>query len=424
MKYYARNLIVVIGSLIAADILLNIIIDPYDVTKIIRIDGINASKTKEWENARLTKPFDIARQNYDGVILGTSQVERGFDPLFKEMVSQNKSVFNMGLSEFRLQEAIPLLEYSATKSRIKWAIISLDFSRYNRQPEKMNAILKKDWDRSQLVGDYLLTLVSAKGFADSISTIKSNITGRPALQHMPKGMLNVDEYITKIGQPNTRSAFENVDAAYINYGYSHMISQAHTFTRTGYNHEILKNILKIARERNIELYFIIPPVHARGLEVVEYLGLTPLLNQWKREISCILEDEAASTAGKTAFTLWDFSGYNEITTEAVPEDGANAKSMMWFNDTIHFKTSVGNLILNRVLDLNRAETSTTRNFGYRINPINLSGKIIEDEEARKRYLNKFPETVGNIEGLYNGLPGTKLNLKKPGKISSHMYKCR
>ncbi len=398
LKYFA----LIAALLLAAAVAFNALVDPYGVTKFVSLGKFNAAKPKEWENARIAKPFEVARRHYDAIVLGTSQVERGIDPGYPALSARGIALYNMGLSELRLYETRLLLDYSFKTSGIGAAVISLDFGRYNRPPEDPTTALPEDWDKGRLFRDYLRTLISQRSVADSFITLRTNRAGSATLEHLPNGVLNVDQFFAKAGYPDVRGTFDSVDAVYINSAYDRMLAARPALLQSGFDHTALRRILALARERHIELHFFIPPVHAREMEIIEYLGLAPLFHRWKAELACLFEAESASSPGRAAYPLWDFSGYNSITTEPVPAKGDTGARMKWFYDPIHFTPRAGNIILGRIFQLDDPALAPFGDFGVRVTPGTLRAQIDAAREARRRYLERHPEISATVAALRVG----------------------
>jgi hypothetical protein len=183
---YIRIFVASLFSTLAFAVAFNVVVDPYDISRIFVSSHVNVIKPRESENARLRKPFDLWRRKYDGVVLGTSQVEQGMDTSNPALAANNLSLYNAGLSEERPFEQALLLRHAAETSGIKFAMISLDFLRYvggGGRPE----FLSREWTRRLAVINYLKTLVSATAAKDSILTVAGNLAGKPALQHLPDG---------------------------------------------------------------------------------------------------------------------------------------------------------------------------------------------------------------------------------------------
>jgi hypothetical protein len=71
---------------------------------------------------------------------------------------------------------------------------------------------------------------------------------------------------------------------------------------------------------------------------------------------------AASTdSGRTSVRLWDFSGYNSVTTEAIPPFGSKDR-MQWYQDSVHFSRRTGRAIVDTVLGFPPSELAKDQNF--------------------------------------------------------------
>jgi hypothetical protein len=105
----------------------NLVIDPYDVSRLLELPRLNAMKPAELGRARLRKPFDLWRRSYDGVALGASQVEHGIDPEDPGLLSRGITLYNAGISEERPFEQALLLRHAAETTHVRFAIVALAF---------------------------------------------------------------------------------------------------------------------------------------------------------------------------------------------------------------------------------------------------------------------------------------------------------
>jgi hypothetical protein len=401
-RSYPKRFFAVAGALLLLVISVNLIVDPYNTSQLVHIKTFNLAKPREWDYARLKKPFDVWGRHYDGVAFGTSQVERGIDPSYTSLTRNRISLYNFGLSSLRIYETALLLGYVAETSDVKFALVMLDFSRYlpPRQPDQ--GALPKDWSLARLVGDYLKTLISRTALADSWLTLRRNVLGFPpgSPSHLPTGLLDLPSFFDTWGWPDYRLVFDQTDSTYLNSQYSDMLSAQDRLRRSGFDHAALAEVLRVARTRHIQLHFFIPPNHVREMEVIWFLGLWPLFEQWKTELVCALEAEA-QTAGAVPFPLWDFSGWNAITTEPVPPAG-NATRMTWYYDSFHFTPRAGSAILNRILFLDDSEFSALEDFGTLRTSRDFAHQSAQMLEARAAYISRHPEVRQEIAALYRG----------------------
>ena len=84
------------------------------------------------------------------------------------------------------------------------------------------------------------------------------------------------------------------------------------------------------KQHNIEVKVFISPTHATQYEAIHVAGLWPIFEQWKREVTNIVP-------------VWDFYGYNSVTTESIDDRMNN-----YINNS-HYSPVVGELILNSLL---------------------------------------------------------------------------
>jgi hypothetical protein len=405
IRIWLASVIAILGTVTA----FNLVIDPYDVSRILDLPRLNAMKPAELGRARLRKPFDLWRRSYDGVALGASQVEQGIDPEHPGLSARGLALYNAGISEERPFEQALLLRHAAETTHVRFAIIALDFLRYvggGGKPEFMPA----NWTRSRAVIDYLKSLVSATAVRDSIATIGASWDGTPTLQHLPDGLLNIEQYFSAVGQPDYRSQFNSVDAAYLNGAYKPMLDRRLEFERVGFDHSALAEMLRTTTRFHLQLHVFIPPSHARQAEVVRFLGLEPLFRQWLRELACVV---ASTDSGRTSVRLWDFSGYNSVTTEPIPPFGS--KDRMQY---VHFSRRTGRAIVDTVLGFPPSELAKDQTFGVQVTPANIDEYFEHRRIDRERYLAANPEIKAEIATLYQGktVPGVQPDaLARPPK---------
>ena len=88
-----------------------------------------------------------------------------------------------------------------------------------------------------------------------------------------------------------------------------------------------------------------PPFHAALLEIFNDVGLWPRFVQWQRELAELLPKQPDSDV-----VLWDFSGYNAYTTEAVPDRPRDLTlRTRWYLEFTHFKPALGERMIASML---------------------------------------------------------------------------
>src|SRR5262249_16008679 len=142
------------------------------------------------------------------------------------------------------------------------------------------------------------------------------------------------------------------------------------------------------------------PSHARQAEVVRFLGLEPLFRQWLRELACVV---ASTDLGRTSVRLWDFSGYNSVTTEKIPPFNTKDR-MRWYHDSVHFSSRTGRALVDQILALPPSELRDDETFGAQITSANIEEHFERRRLAREQYLAAHPEVSSEIAALYHSKP--------------------
>ena len=98
-------------------------IDPYGFYKQPRIFNINKDKPAFEKNIRMTKAFAIKDQKPDGIILGSSKAEFGFDPKHKYL--NNKNFYNLALPGPNIYELYRYLQHAHNIKKQKKVLLFL-----------------------------------------------------------------------------------------------------------------------------------------------------------------------------------------------------------------------------------------------------------------------------------------------------------
>ena len=109
--------------------------------------------------------------------------------------------------------------------------------------------------------------------------------------------------------------------------------------------DYIRRIVAFCRAQGVDLRIFIAPEHAHQLEITAAIGEWASLENAKRALVELLADDAARHPGAPSISLWDFSGYSSVTTEALPASGSHAE-MEFYWDSSHFKDIVGDFVLD------------------------------------------------------------------------------
>ena len=73
--------------------------------------------------------------------------------------------------------------------------------------------------------------------------------------------------------------------------------------------------------------------------------------------------------------------------------------MKWFWESVHYKKSLGDLIIQRIFNNNDSNSTIPDDFGILLTPSNIEKHLKNLREARVAYYNSHPRDVSTIAAL-------------------------
>lgn len=358
---------VTILSLVA--ISLNLAVDPYSTNCWLAIKGFNANKPEAITRQRLVKTFEVYRGKPVAISMGSSRTAIGLEipsALWEGDPIYNLGVFGAGVDEIQL-----FLAHAMAQGRLKKAIIGLDFFMFNADYVSDEGLIGFDDSVLSYPGDpnplrestsMLSIAMSRDTVGSSLKIFLNNLFG-----------LTKEKYIPPSNPPiNQRHEILQEAKKYLDEIYFPKKTGHFTFHNQsrGNMFEHFRQILRFCYQHNIETQLFISPSHAWQWELIHAAGLWPQFEYWKKRIVAIVEE--ATQYSRPPFPLWDFTGYNSVTTEAVPPCGSH-ETMTGYLDASHYKPALGRLVLKRVL--NQDAKDVPDDFGVLITPSNINNQL-------------------------------------------------
>ena len=346
-------------------------------------------------NERVFKTVLLARENPAAIILGTSRADIGMDPDHPAL--GGKRAANLATFGQPIAESRQLLALAASGGGLKTAVVGLDFFAFN-------ALFPypSDFDTENFAESRPLQL--AFSVTTSLDSWKYRKRARRAagdccLSNGARYPNRPDQFVG-----HYRSHFMSSERMYLLEKY--LPSPGCAFSFAGRKHastlDELRAMMALAHAKNIALKLFVSPSHARQWEVVASAGLWAQWQQWKRELVRINGEEAAR-AGRNPFPLWDFSGYNAITTEAVPREGDLQTRMRWYSDSSHYVPALGRVILDKMfaqpVSASNIASSIPDDFGVLLTPATLETQLAAIRRGRDEYRVTHPADVAEIAGV-------------------------
>lgn len=387
----------------------NWMIDPFYIFETPRISGLNAAKTGFFKHLRSMKPLVLQskRNTIDTIILGSSRAEAGLDP--EHPAWGGSKVYNLGIPAPSMYELLRYYEFANQVQELRTVVLALDFSRYETQTNYgVDNLLQKIYtptDRYR-ASNLFTTLFSIDVLSASVRTVM--FQQNPQVEHTPLGFgIHTwrREEAVRIGQ---RAVFIDNDKQYISNYWVKNGSTPDSFGSSQMADLVyFRRLVEESRAHDTHLIVILSPSHAREWSIIWAAGMWPQLEHWKRNIVRILAEDAAQHPGKEPFALWDFGGYNSITTEDVPLAGDTQTQMRWYWEASHYKKEVGDMILERLFNYHNPQLQVPADFGNRLTLENIDAHLQTMREQQliwhRQHEQDLQEIVELVEVAQKGL---------------------
>ncbi|MDJ0773295.1 MAG: hypothetical protein QNJ49_07670 [Mastigocoleus sp. MO_167.B18] len=374
-----------IGSLCVASF--NFVVDPQKIFAVVDVKGFNHEKPFIMSGGlRKLKSVELEKGNYENVLLGTSRVMRGLNP--QNPVFNSRPVYNAGLPGANIYEILKTFEFANNHEHLKTVVVGLDVFSFNSKIKP-----KADYYESKFSGSYnkfnfiFSELFSIEKFIRSLSTINFNLRNQHD-EYIINGFMQKEE----APEYNRRKLFIEKIKSYITLEklYPGLYDSPEKL-------ELLKEVFN-HRKDDTKLYLFISPIHAYQLEGMRSINRFSRFEEWKRDLVKIIAEDAVKNPKKQPIILWDFSGYNSVTTEKISPTGSK-KEMKWYWEPSHYKKELGDLVLDVMFNYPNKSKNAPSDFGVVIDSSNIESHLQKIRAEQARYQQNFPEEVEIIERL-------------------------
>lgn len=347
---------------------INIVVDPYGIFRLVDQVGFNRVKPTAAKHGQMAKAYQVLRIQPKTLILGNSRTEVGLDPRHTAWPHDAQPVYNAALPGTGTTTSLQFLQHVLAASDnnpatrptlVLWGLDFMDFltdptsaprppQRHATDPESrrlMSASTSQRW--RQQVRDYAESTLTLTALFDTLQTLASQ-RDPYATDLTAQGFNPMRDYINITANEGYWSVFRQKEVSY-NKSFEHFPKGIFDASGATSRHwDDLKEVMRLCRQYGIELRLFTYPYHASMHDIFRKTGHTPGLELWRRTLVKTLADEAIASA-QPAFRLWDFSQINAKTTEAVPAQGDRQSTMQWYWEAGHFKSALGDLMLQQML---------------------------------------------------------------------------
>ena len=400
MKKYSLHLIAGIFTILMSVTIFNWLINPYDVFAVPEIEGLNRYKVEVLRHTRLSKVYQVERIKPEAILLASS---RGLVIPASYFSDDMMTAFNLALSSASTYELLRVFQHAQASHPLKRVVLAIDedftetrqsnFSEGRLLVDLDGTVNRKKW--LQKMKDSFSSLLSIDALRSSIRTIR--------MQNYKPGHLDQKKYdyerIIKAG--GHRQMFRTMESS-IFYNYQ---GPVHDCQVSAAEHEVLpgavnyfERMVSLAYDNDIDMYIYFSPTHARLYETQCMIGKWPTIEEMKREVVKVVENEAKKS-GVSPYPVWDFSGYNMVTTEAVPLENDRANVMRWYWEGSHYTKKTAKLILDKVF----YNSDVLSDFGVKLTAENIDKHLSDIRDKRDLYLRTNKNDIDELHLLFEDL---------------------
>ena len=377
----------------------NALVDPLELLDLSGAVGLDTRKPLVNVYARVSKAAVDCRMRPSFVILGTSRSQHALDPQWPGLENLGYRGFNLAFPGANIYEIRRAFENATACGSVQGALIELDFLSFNIHsrsgaPDFEEGLFRhsrRDWLRPAL--EILRLLTSLDMAKESILTLQAP---PGEVEFEPNGRENdviFERRVVTWG--GVRGAFRRSERAQ----YAGPILATPFGERPHFrfpdgtaNLADLEKILATARRNDVHLWFYFAPVHARQLELYRELDLWPQLEDWKATLVRSVYSWEDARATSATVQIWDFSGYNSVTTETVPAIGDSRSRMVGYWESSHIRKRLGDMMLARMFGTGsqQAALQLPADFGVRVTPANIDADTRQIRADARRYQASHP----------------------------------
>ncbi len=310
--------------------------------------------------------------------------------------------YNGGMPVMTAVELEAMLGYAQASTKPQLVIIDMDPITFARGGSDKGL---EDFASSPLAGKPAFSLIAAYAFNYRSSLEALRWLFLPLREHKDVCKLNGARYM---GMRNVRVDHrQNFDKI-----LAKSLSKA-TFEARFSNIEdaerrmssLIGKLTRVAKD-GVHVYLFLPPVHVAVYDHIVRMGWEDNLRRYRRTLVAAVEEANVKIetpprkASATKIRLWDFSGYNAMTTERVPglQSAAGAK-MFWYYDPFHITPRAMQALYCRMRDGMplACHDGELPAIGRELSPGNIAAHEEEEASARMAYLAAHPELTAYMD---------------------------
>jgi len=322
----------------------NASVDPFFMFDSPLIRGFNQYKPATQDREALAKSVLLPRAHFRTVLIGTSKLQVGLDPESTVWQPDDKPVFNAGLPGNTNPTTLAVLEDALAAAPVHRVLVLLepvDLLEPFKPFEPAMPLRHTGWARLQDLLDVTLTRDALEASFDTLTEQRTAL---------PSGLRpNGQMYDGIFRGPTINEGPGNVFGQKTPLNAERIAGMIRRLAGQPQSPipqlEVIRRIIALCHEKDVQLDLALAPVHADFLRLVDLAGLWPRYLLMRKVLA-----RAVAEAGGGQIRLWNFTGFNAYSTEPVPPMGERAPALRWFWEPNHFRPEYGQLLLEAIYD--------------------------------------------------------------------------
>jgi hypothetical protein len=394
----------------------NAVIDPFGMILLNESAVLDAHKPAIYTRVRLYKAYEIARVRPQSIILGTSRSHIGFGCGHEAWKRLDGPCYNLAFDGATSREMYAYLRHAYAVRPLKHVLLGLE--PYHLAPSisttrpDFDPLVLRDPEGDAVprwfTGDLRL-LISSDTLKASIDTLEAQATPEPTW-FGPDGQRLGEVFFRQIDgsfrELGPRGYFDLTDQREVAYQTEWMVARRkHKASRPDPPPDrnetslaYVRRIVEFCRSHDIDLRIVVTPAHAHQLEIMAASSDWSELERKKRDLVRIVDEENSFHPELPPTPIVDFSGYSSITEEPPPSPDARTE-LRYYWDSSHFKSIVGDYVLDRVYGVSSPARQIPPDFGVRLTATTIDRYLLEQRVRQADYRRDFPDDIARLRAL-------------------------
>lgn len=345
------------------------LVDPYDVTGWVSIDGVNARKTRAHEDGyRIRVGHRVLDTEAGTIVMGSSRVADGFPRDLPDWPGGYENMGMAGTSAFELARASVI---ASRNENINCVIIGLDLREFGTEPRAHATYWITPLTGMPPLFSHIQTALSPNAFARALQTVVDNATGGSDVKwetaYAPERLpARFDEEIEKRYRGYSGYVYDPARVRFLFRGIDALLA------------------------RGVQVTVFIHPVHAWQEEAARRVGAGPHEDALRRDIAAEIAARDVGEADAPCFDApalqaWDFGGFQDVSLSAPPGPSGYPENPYYYVPA-HYRPVLGEAILRRMRGEDQAPPFDAAAFGRPLTVDAVDDLMAEAEVRRAAWL--------------------------------------